>query len=286
MMKNLVAIIAYSPCPSVFELASLAQCFRILGGHEICIVCPDSLDISTYKSVYSQYGYSPRVERFADVFFSSVESYSKLVSSLVFYGRFLDAEYLLLYQLDAWVFFDALEEWCAKDYDYIGAPWLTDSGVLLPFAGNGGFSLRKVKSFYDVLATSFTMKWQHPLLTSPIPFIFPTCVKKTGLPGRKDDFIAFTKMLRCKFFPKLHFKYCEDNEDVAFVQAFSILEGYHIAPPEVAMYFSFERFPRKLYEMTHALPFGAHALSRYAPDFWSEWVPVLSPSGANSRSRE
>jgi hypothetical protein len=66
----------------------------------------------------------------------------------------------LIHQLDAFVFEDQLDFWCSKDYDYIGAPWIDATWIkklkekiswidtcIYP-VGNGGFSLRKVKTFY------------------------------------------------------------------------------------------------------------------------------------------
>ena len=72
-----------------------------------------------------------------------------------FYRRFSKFEYILIYQLDAFVFKDQLNYWCKKGYDYIGAPWfegfhLTKTGVNIIGVGNGGFSLRRVKTHIDL----------------------------------------------------------------------------------------------------------------------------------------
>lgn len=42
--------------------------------------------------------------------------------SAEFYDRFAAYEYVLIYQLDAFVFADRLAEFCQMGYDYIGAP--------------------------------------------------------------------------------------------------------------------------------------------------------------------
>jgi hypothetical protein len=42
--------------------------------------------------------------------------------SIDFYKRFRDYKFILIYQLDAYVFRDELEYWCEQDYDFIGAP--------------------------------------------------------------------------------------------------------------------------------------------------------------------
>ena len=94
--------------------------------------------------------------------------------SFNFYESFLDYKYILIYQLDAFVFKDDLIFWCNKNYDYVGAPWIASISNN-PFTlllnkissifdskekkerkkiffkvGNGGFSLRKVASHYQI----------------------------------------------------------------------------------------------------------------------------------------
>ena len=88
---------------------------------------------------------------------------------------FLDSEYILIYQLDAFVFKDELKEWCQKGYDYIGAPWIAtiENTIWLKYfnivarkfrsknknnreqiffkVGNGGFSLRRTSSHYSIV---------------------------------------------------------------------------------------------------------------------------------------
>ena len=65
----------------------------------------------------------------------------------------------MIYQLDAFVFSDMLEYFCGLGYDNIGAAWppfirptFNHNGKKYrPKVGNGGFSLRRVKSCYNVL---------------------------------------------------------------------------------------------------------------------------------------
>ena len=47
--------------------------------------------------------------RFSDHWFHRVSTYNKLMLSLDFYVRFSAYGYLLVYQLDAWVFSDELD---------------------------------------------------------------------------------------------------------------------------------------------------------------------------------
>ena len=102
-----------------------------------------------------------------DAFFTSVSSYSRLMLSKQFYQDFRNYEYLLVYQLDCLVFADHLEQWCNQGYDYIGAPLFRVKGQ--PESGfsgacNGGFSLRKVNSFLQVLESP-------RYVTEPVSFL-------------------------------------------------------------------------------------------------------------------
>ena len=95
------------------------------------------------------------------------------------YDLFSASDYILIYQLDAYVFRDELDEWVAKGYDYIGAPWIIKRGLSyylfggwmqalhrklhpigegenmvhahLAFSvGNGGLSLRRVSKMREM----------------------------------------------------------------------------------------------------------------------------------------
>ena len=89
------------------------------------------------------------------MFFADISGYTKLLLAKQFYQAFADYEYILIYQPDCLVFSDDLEYWCAKGWDYVGAPWFRDhendpTGGLWA-VGNGGLSLRNVSSALAVL---------------------------------------------------------------------------------------------------------------------------------------
>jgi hypothetical protein len=128
------------------ERLSLSRCVTVLGEHPLVVVGPRSLDYSCYKQVVKH----AIITTFEDAFFRSFEAYQRLMVSRQFYDTFSHYSYILIYQLDAYVFSDKLLFWCDKDYDYIGAP-LRDSDGEWIGVGNGGFSLRKTSSFLKVL---------------------------------------------------------------------------------------------------------------------------------------
>lgn len=152
------------------EWKSLHQCAHILESYPRFIVKPYSLDVSHIVNVFPDI----QVVSFSDSFFRNVISYNQLMLHAEFYRYFLAFQYILLYQTDAWVFRNELDDWISKEYDYIGAPWIvkpkygkwyyqlyqsirsivtdspTKSTKLAGKSGNGGFSLRKTDSHYRV----------------------------------------------------------------------------------------------------------------------------------------
>lgn len=133
------------------EDISFRQCKKILNRYPLCIVKPVSLSLQI-AGVQGM-----EIEEFEDIWFQSIQTYNDLMLSEQFYERFRDYKYILIHQLDAFVFRDELYNFCALDYDYIGAPWLYGQFVYINgesgyyYTGNGGLSLRKVESHLSVL---------------------------------------------------------------------------------------------------------------------------------------
>ncbi len=198
---------------------------------------------------------------FPDYFFKNRETYNELLLTEDFYQRFADYEYILIYQLDALVFSDQLLRWCSKGYDYIGAPLIHPriGQVSYKFenylCGNGGFSLRNVKSFIKVirLAKKTAVRETHNSLIQKSWFIKALLtgqVRKIWMkapaycyPFAEDGFWSFEAI---KYYPK-----------------------FNIAPVEEALKFAFERFPKLCYELNNNnLPFGVHAWKKNDRNFW------------------
>ena len=155
--KSLAAVVipVYQANLTEAEQMSLRQCMHVLGNYPVIIVKPAALDLSAFQRQYP----SLRFQSFDNSFFTNVDAYNRLMVSVDFYKTFTAYEYILIYQLDAFVFRDELKEWCAKGYDYIGAPSLhqpefdaISAESAQDFANalstrrvvlNGGLSLRK-----------------------------------------------------------------------------------------------------------------------------------------------
>lgn len=228
-----VAIPVYKPVPSDSEKLSLEQASKVLGQYNIALFCPESLEISSYLKICPQ----AQVIRFEDAYFEGIAGYNRLMFSTHFYRTFWEYDYLLIYQLDAFVFRDELSEWCTKGYDYVGAPWivpppLTKKPIVnlqkcfVNRVGNGGLSLRKVKSHYR-------------------------------------NVLFFRPILR--FFLK--------NEDMFWGLALYFLNPFFRRPSALeALHFAFELEPRQCYQKIGQLPFGVHAWEKYDAGFWEAFI--------------
>ncbi len=151
MPKTSVVIVVpiYRAELSELECVALGRLQEVWGQYPRVFVAPASLAFD-----FGALGQGVRVERFPDRYFASTEAYSELLLTEAFYARFACYAYLVLYQTDAFVFYDALPQFCALGYDYIGAPverrrlpW----HLLGARVGNGGFSLRRVAACRRVL---------------------------------------------------------------------------------------------------------------------------------------
>ncbi len=144
MKKVAVVIPSYMEKLSRNEEISLAQCRSILSRYDRYLIIPDTVNV--------EYAVDEKLIRTKAKNLSSRKKYSDYVLTEEFYSLFLDYEYILIYQPDAFVFEDRLVEFCDLGYDYIGAEWVYGlecyyEGDYLWYFGNGGFSLRNVKAF-------------------------------------------------------------------------------------------------------------------------------------------
>ncbi|MBT0549369.1 DUF5672 family protein [Riemerella anatipestifer] len=174
-----IIIPIYKEKPTLLEMVSIEQTFKVLDGYDIAFVCPKTLDISYYRKHYPK----ARFKCFAKCYFDGIYGYNQLMLSEDFY-QFFETKYILICQPDAFLFKNDLEKWLLEDYDYVGAPWLRSSdripilkkiwdfglsfikqvinykengkwqknkSLLYNQVGNGGLSLRKREKCIEVL---------------------------------------------------------------------------------------------------------------------------------------
>lgn len=238
-----VVMPVYKAQPSPAEMQSFRQCLTVLAGYDLLLAVPHSLDTRFYEELS---GGAVRVERFRDDYFRSIAGYNQLVMADEFYRRFIAYEYMLLYQLDAYVFRDELAQWCARGYDYVAAPWMDNAfvkrywmsnsrignwlgkvGVTPKAVGNGGFSLRKIRKSLLV-------------------------IRMFGRKIRKWD----------------------SNEDIFWSLYVPYYFPFFRTPGRAeALHFAFETEPARCFERTgHVLPMGCHAWEKYDPAFWQPYI--------------
>ncbi len=262
MERCVIVIPIHSPNPSKFELISFKQCFNILGKHPVRIIAPNGLDISEYKNVVPDFD----VVYIDPEWLSSLRSYNRLKISRYFYSLFKDYEYLLTYELDAYVFSDQLEYWCDQGYDYIGAPYFEGysadgSNAAFMGVGNSGFSLRKIRSIEAILKNAV----YRPENYARLPF-WERMREKIIVPVR------FLRNLGKENYTLQRF--CSMNEDAFYFKyGNKYYSKFKIAPVDKATAFSFEVSPEKLFVMNNnVLPFGCHAWWKYNLEFWKPYI--------------
>ena len=268
------------------EIISLRRLFTTLGSHQIHFIGPENLAFDGCLKEASNNKVFPKVERFADKYFTCIEGYNELMISLDFYKRFGQFKYLLIYQLDAYVFRDELKYWCSKGYDYIGAPW---NGMhhyydtLIEGVGNGGFSLRKVKSaikllekirMNEVLQQYREYNWKGLILK--LPLILRSVWKAKSEPSKCEQNYHFQEdYFWCNVGPAALNSFECRSGILKILHRFFISFQYKIAPTNVAATFSLETNVRQLFiKNNKKLPFGCHAWEKYEPDFWKEFIPM------------
>jgi hypothetical protein len=255
------------------EAISLKRCVDVLGHFPIAVFVPQGLDVTELLTRWPNL----TVEVFDRDFFNDVNSYNRLMLSDSFYKRFESFSYLLVHQLDAFVFGDELASWCDRGFDYIGSPWLyrrmpwtsVGYGIMalrrriyqyfdfteppnggihraqyMGSAGNGGFSLRRVERMREVL--------------------------------RLFDVQAERYRIR------RHFSH---SEDIFFcVEANRFRNEVRIPNFHEAMKFGWEAFPKFSMRLNRrVLPFGCHAWDR--EEFRKEWQPIFNQFGYTLDSR-
>jgi hypothetical protein len=254
MAGNMVAVIIpiYKLQPDAIELVSLKQCIRVLKNYPIIFIGPFKLNTTVYEDICQDH-IPFNLTLFDDDYFSGIEGYNKLMLSPGFYKTFLDYKYILIHQLDAFVFKDELAYWCMKNYDFIGAPnlprekqaneiqFLKGYSKLLNAAnrifktnhkisnvGNGGFSLRKTKACYWLL-----------------------------------------KILKSKTYA-----WGKNNEDGFFKYWGNLLYPFFSLPADdIALHFSIEHSPQEsLKKLNNELPFGCHAFEKHEPEVWEKYI--------------
>ena len=232
MLKNCIIVPVYKSKLSPVEEISFKQLINVLGNYDIYVVTHTNVNCTEFQNMNPNLNF----KYFESNYFESIKGYNQLCLSTEFYNAFKEYRYMLIAQLDTYIFKNEFNYWTEKNYDYIGAPWLKVnskghlfdlSRFLVDRVGNGGLSLRNIKTF---IALSKKYKWL------------------------------------AKLFPK--------NEDFFWCIIIPLFERHFSVPPiEIAIQFAIETAPQKAYEMNgNKLPFGCHAFEKHEPEFWRKFI--------------
>ena len=231
-MRCITVVPIYKTQPSKSELLSLLR-LRQLGIANVVFIGPLDLDITQYL----QYCPELKIERFENHYFSGIPGYNELMLSTKLYERFSsNFEWMLIYQLDAFLFSNKIEEFCKLPFDYYGAPW-KNGQLMFPgirnakflkfigkrvYVGNGGLSLRKLSTTIDLLK-------------------------------RKRNNIYNWKL----------------NEDGFFSYWGCTDKNYRSCPIEIASRFAIETDPKYWISKNGFLAMGCHAFEKCSPEFYT-----------------
>jgi hypothetical protein len=247
------------------EEISLRHLVHFLGRYDKYLVLPESLDLRIPNF---------RSKLFSDKFFGSVTAHIRLMLSRDFYESFQDYEYILIYHTDALVFSDQLLRWCESKLDYIGPPWLKcpeTPWMRGPKVGNGGFSLRKVSSFLQILdsdkyAVDPDEYWSRNYASAPI------LRRGINLPKKYLKRLSFFNGIKREVagWSKVSWR----NEDHFWSdRGRHYYPDFRIADFAAALQFGFEAAPRRCFELNgRQLPFGCHAWPKYDRAFWEPYL--------------
>jgi len=237
-----------------YEQISFVNNTKRLNNYPIYLLLPENTNATPFLSIVPDINvlYFPRK------YFDTYQGANLLWLEPLIYEQFKNYTFVLKCELDAFIFRDELIDWCNKDYNYVGAPWLNNQSVknsyqfatfsknivirnikkLLSyqnrdkefFVGNGGLSLRKVSVFLR--------------LSKLLPFLVPNIYK------------------------------VELQEDVIWsIYATSYFPFFKAADYKTALHFSIETNPKHCFEIIgNTLPFGCHAWYKYDINFWKPFI--------------
>ncbi len=242
---------------------------KVMGNHPIIFFCGHKFDCSYYISICKKFSVPFEKRTFKSKYFRSKKDYNKLCLSKLFYTTFSDFQFILIYQLDAWVFSDQLEYWCNQNFDFIGAPFPNDmdaikEDVRFSVVGNGGFSLRRIDSIISLINhkhyhikswDQLTEAYHGKIAKNPVWLLY--CLFRAM--GYKNTINYLRK---------------NNWEDHFFFEVSRLTSFIRVPDPYTALKFSFEYRPSvAFFQNGNKLPMGCHGWSWIEyDDFWNKFI--------------
>lgn len=264
-MNNVCVVIpVHTSSPSEAELISFRQCFNVLCDFHIVVLTSETVDLSVYKKERKF-----KTKIVPSSWLSSIENYNKMKIDIEFYQIFSEYEFLLTYELDAYVFENQLNSWLHKGYDYIGAPFveIIDKNLALISVGNSGFSLRNIQACLHCLGH---LQEVRNISISVVKYRLHKFVKFVAYFEKYFPNRFFSKMrILSAFLPGICI-----HEDIFWSKYIpKLFANFQVAPLSDSLAFSFERFPDLCFIANgNHLPFGCHAWPKYGHEFWRNYI--------------
>ena len=229
---------------SMIALQSLADRTNLYEHTYLAI--PEGLNIDEYRKIFKNI----KIKEFDSTYFKSMFTYSQLCISYNFYTSFAEYDYMLLYQLDCYLFHDEIQQFVDMGYDYIGGPIFSiNSGWKTvkknkPAIGNGGLSLRRIQKFIELTDPQGEFRTSNRL---------------------SDNILSSIKF-----------------EDLYFCDTIPRLYGVKLNCPtlDIALQFSWDQSVEYIDALLHnvnlfKMPMGAHAINKFV-DYWKQHIPEIT----------
>ena len=233
MKKNCIIIPIYKESPGLLDklsLESLSKNLKDFSDYEVYFIYPENLGTAQWKRYVD---HDVILRPFPYDYFLSTLSYSNLLESYEFWNTFEEHEYALIYQTDGYCIGGSLKEYIDMNYDYIGAPIITQNSrwFNVPAIGNGGVSLRKIATMIEV--TDSTGEF---------------------IRENKEDIAKHNRMNSNMY---------SIYEDLYFAQLVPMLWDFRKPNFDIATSFAYDMNADIVYEMTkHKLPLFIHAFDK------------------------
>jgi hypothetical protein len=261
-----------------YELISVRQCLKVFNGRNIEILAPKRVSESDLRQLPLEWTDRTIFNLIDSSHLSSIRAYNRLLLDVSFYKLFERYKYILIYQFDAYAFRDELDYWIDKDYDYIGAPIYYYNQPYgreyLACVGVGGFSLRKVVSFTDVILQNKRIFYSSDL---------EECLKPFNIKGKIPRYYKYlTSLIRNKLrvssgnngLDRLGFSL---NEDVVFGRYVPrYYKHFKVGDYVESVRFCIDAHAEQEMKILGKLPFGIHAWWTKTENlnYWTKFINV------------